>query len=77
MLNFTITKEGLEDQLLDKIVGKEKPNLEEERYKLIQLNHLNKKKLQEIEQRILQVLRESKQEILDDENAINILAQSK
>lgn len=35
LLNFTITPEGLSDQLLGMVVAKERPELEEERSELI------------------------------------------
>mmetsp|Transcript_28687 Transcript_28687/g.25685 ORF Transcript_28687/g.25685 Transcript_28687/m.25685 type:complete len:274 (-) Transcript_28687:2206-3027(-) len=77
LVNFKITKEGLDDQLLEITVNKEKPDLEEQRSKLIVEGHENKRKLAEIEQTILEKLQESKGNILDDEEAINVLQQSK
>ena len=35
LLNFMITKDGLQDQLLGIVVSREKPELEEERNQLI------------------------------------------
>jgi dynein heavy chain len=49
LLNFMITPEGLEDQLLGIVVAKEKPELEEEKNALIILSADNKRKLKEIE----------------------------
>ena len=48
--------EGLEDQLLGIVVAKERPDLEEEKNKLIITGAENKKKLKEIEDEILRVL---------------------
>ena len=48
LLNFMITPEGLEDQLLGIVVAKEKPELEEERQALIITNAQNQKTLKEI-----------------------------
>lgn len=76
LVNFMITKEGLEDQLLEVAVTKEKPELEEQRTKLIMQDHANKKKLQDIEKQILEVLNKEGN-ILDDENTLDILTKSK
>jgi len=49
ILNFTITKEGLDDQLLELCVRKEVPEDAELKSKLIVQSHENKKQLDEIE----------------------------
>lgn len=56
LLNFMITPQGLEDQLLGIVAAKEKPELEEMKNRLIIEGALNKKKLKEIEDQILEVL---------------------
>ena len=71
-----ITLEGLNDQLLGIIVKKERPDLEEEKQRLILESADNKKKLVDIENRILQVLSSDKN-ILTDETAIEVLTESK
>ncbi|KAG2424716.1 hypothetical protein HXX76_014292 [Chlamydomonas incerta] len=77
LLNFMTTPEGLEDQLLGIVVAKERPDLEEEKNKLILVGAENKKKLKEIEDEILRVLSASEGNILEDEEAVNILQSSK
>jgi dynein heavy chain len=77
LLNFMITPEGLEDQLLGIVVEKEKPELEEERSRLVVTSAENARKLKEIEDEILQVLATSGAAILDDQKAIEILSASK
>ncbi|XP_028395151.1 dynein heavy chain 3, axonemal-like isoform X1 [Dendronephthya gigantea] len=77
LLNFMITPLGLEDQLLGIVAAKEKPELEEKKNKLILESAANKKQLQEIEDKILQVLSSSEGNILEDETAITILSSSK
>ncbi|KAG2490029.1 hypothetical protein HYH03_011494 [Edaphochlamys debaryana] len=77
LLNFMTTPEGLEDQLLGIVVAKERPDLEEEKNKLIVVGAENKKKLKEIEDEILRVLSSSEGNILEDEEAVNILQSSK
>ena len=76
LVNFMITREGLEDQLLEVAVTKEKPELEEQRTKLIMQDHENKKKLSGIEKQILEVLNREGN-ILDDEHTLDILTKSK
>eukprot|EP00965_Chrysotila_dentata_P092804 3064457-Pleurochrysis_carterae.AAC.1 len=77
LLNFTITQEGLEDQLLGITVAKERPDLEELKNNLVVSNAKMAKQLKDIESEILKLLSESTGNILDDENLINTLAQSK
>ena len=71
-----ITKEGLEDQLLEAAVTKEKPELEDERTKMIMQNHENRLKLAEVELQILDVLNREGN-ILDDDEALEVLTKSK
>nr|XP_008166211.1 dynein axonemal heavy chain 12 isoform X1 [Chrysemys picta bellii] len=77
LLNFMITPEGLEDQLLGIVVAKERPELEEERNALILLSAANKKQLKEIEKKILETLQSSEGNILEDESAIMVLDSAK
>ncbi|CAH1783738.1 unnamed protein product, partial [Owenia fusiformis] len=77
LLNFMITPEGLEDQLLGIVVAKEKPDLEEERQALIIQSAQNNKQLKEVEDKILHTLSASEGNILEDESAIQILDSSK
>ncbi|XP_021265333.1 dynein heavy chain 12, axonemal [Numida meleagris] len=77
LLNFMITPEGLEDQLLGIVVAKERPELEEERNALILQSAANKKNLKEIEKKILETLQSSEGNILEDETAITVLDSAK
>ncbi|XP_075239189.1 dynein axonemal heavy chain 7-like isoform X2 [Convolutriloba macropyga] len=77
LLNFMITPEGLEDQLLGIVVAKERPDYEEERQALILQSAQNKKTLKETEDKILETLSSSEGNILEDESAIQILDSSK
>ncbi|XP_068180564.1 dynein axonemal heavy chain 12 [Antennarius striatus] len=77
LLNFMITPEGLEDQLLGIVVAKESPELEEERNVLILQSADNKRQLKEIEDKILETLQSSEGNILEDESAIQILDSAK
>ncbi|VDO03290.1 unnamed protein product [Rodentolepis nana] len=77
LLNFMITPEGLEDQLLGIVVAKEKPELEEARQDLIVTTANNRRMLKEAEDRILATLSESEGNILENETAIQTLDSSK
>lgn len=77
LLNFMITQEGLSDQLLGVVVAEERPDLEAQRQKLVVESASNKRKLKEIEDRILHVLSSSQGNILEDASAIQILSEAK
>jgi len=77
LLNFMITREGLEDQLLGIVVAKERPDLEEEKNNLVIEGNANRKQLKEIEDRILETLGSAGGSILEDATAIKILDDAK
>ena len=77
LLNFMITPEGLQDQLLGTVAAEERPELEEKKNKLILESAHNKRQLKEIEDKILLVLSSSEGNILEDETAIKVLSSSK
>jgi dynein heavy chain len=58
LLNFVITPEGLEDQLLGMAVKNERPDLEEEKTQLVLQSAENQRTLKDIEDRIIQVRKE-------------------
>jgi len=77
LLNFMITPEGLQDQLLGIVVSQERPDLEEQRNQLIVESAENKRLLKEIEDKILHIMSSSSGNILEDETAIETLKSSK
>ncbi|CAH1180400.1 unnamed protein product [Phaedon cochleariae] len=77
LVNFMITPQGLQDQLLGIVVAREKPELEEKKNAMIVESANNKKMLKEIEDKILEVLSSSEGNILEDETAIKILSSSR
>jgi dynein heavy chain, axonemal len=77
VINFTVTKRGLEDQLLVDVVAHERPELEEKKDALIVSIASDKRQLKEIEDKILQMLADAGDDILDDEALIDSLARSK
>ncbi|KAG6455707.1 hypothetical protein O3G_MSEX009350 [Manduca sexta] len=76
MLNFMITPQGLQDQLLGIVVAQDRPELELKKNQLIVEGATNKRTLKEIEDKILEVL-SSAGNILEDESANQILSSSK
>ncbi len=77
LVNFTVTPTGLEDQLLVKVVQYEKPELENERGNLIVSISNYSKELKEIEDKILKMVSEASDDILNDDELINKLKESK
>jgi dynein heavy chain len=77
VINFTVTKSGLEDQLLSDVVRLERPDLEEQRNQLIVRINSDKMELKKAEDKILKLLYNSQGNILDDEALIETLNESK
>ncbi|CBZ53630.1 hypothetical protein NCLIV_034170 [Neospora caninum Liverpool] len=77
MLNFSVTPEGLEDQLLGVLVTLEQPAIEAKRQALIVESASSKKQLQALEEKILHLLSNAKGDILDDRELIGTLSSSK
>ncbi|KAF7282405.1 hypothetical protein GWI33_002719 [Rhynchophorus ferrugineus] len=77
IINFALTLEGLQDQLLGIVVAVEKPELQQLKEELIVQKAENKAALENTEEKILKTLSESKGDILEDETAIQILDDSK
>ncbi|XP_070710496.1 dynein axonemal heavy chain 6 [Pempheris klunzingeri] len=77
IINFTVTKSGLEDQLLSDVVRLESPHLEEQRNELIVRINTDRNQLKDIEDRILKLLFTSEGNILDNEELVQTLQESK
>ncbi|XP_026216049.1 dynein heavy chain 6, axonemal isoform X2 [Anabas testudineus] len=77
IINFTVTKSGLEDQLLSDVVRLESPHLEEQRNELIVRINADRNQLKGIEERILKLLFTSEGNILDNEELVQTLQESK
>ena len=77
IINFTVTPTGLEDQLLVRVVQYEKPELENERSSLIINISTYQKELKDIEDKILKMVSEASDDILNDDELINKLKESK
>ncbi|KAG7256268.1 hypothetical protein CRUP_029318, partial [Coryphaenoides rupestris] len=77
LINFTLSPSGLEDQLLGCVVAKERPDLEEDKNRLIVSNARMKQELQAIEDQILSRLSSSQGNPVDDQELIRVLEASK
>ena len=66
MINFTVTMGGLEQQLLGRVLQKERAELEEQKTKLVEEVNSNKKTLKALEDDLLYRLANSSGNLLDD-----------
>jgi dynein heavy chain, axonemal len=77
VVDFTLTRPGLEDKLLGLFLSTERPELEERKQTLVIQSASNQKQLRDLEDRILRVLSNSRGNILEDETATRTLYSSK
>jgi len=77
IVNFTVTFEGLEDQLLSDVAALERPDLQQKKEELVVSIAEGRRTIKELEDTILRLLAESSGNILDDEQLINTLDSSK
>jgi dynein heavy chain len=77
LINFTVTEDGLGDQLLTLVVGKERPDLAKMKIELIQQQNEFKIKLKELEDGLLFKLANAQGDILADIELIENLETSK
>lgn len=77
IINFSVTQQGLEDQLLNVTVRHERPELEEQRESLVAEMSENKTLLKQLEDTLLHELSNASGEILDNQDLINTLENTK
>jgi len=77
VINFTVTMSGLEQQLLGRVLGFERAELEEQKQKLVEEVNHNKKVLKGLEDDLLYRLANSTGNLLDDAELIDVLQQTK
>ena len=77
LVNFLVSASGLEDQLLTDVVRIELPDMERQRNNLIVSINTDKQQLLLLEDKILKLLFSSKGNILDDEELVDTLNESK
>ncbi|KAL3676900.1 hypothetical protein R1sor_026848 [Riccia sorocarpa] len=75
--NFTVTRTGLEKQLLSLTLHKERPDLEEQNNKLIQSEEKLRLQLMNLEKKVLEELSCSDGDILDNQTLIDSLNETK
>jgi len=76
LLNFAITMDGLQDQMLGIVVQKEQPEMEEKKQELVKNNAKFNKELKDIEDEILRLLSQDG-DILESKELIDTLEYSK
>ncbi|XP_076986007.1 dynein axonemal heavy chain 14, partial [Tamandua tetradactyla] len=77
MINFTVTFQGLQDQLLSTVITHEVPHLENQHFQLLESLSLDVITLEELEEKTLNLLQKKEGCILDDEDIIDIFKKSK
>eukprot|EP00698_Gefionella_okellyi_P011837 TRINITY_DN3147_c0_g1_i1.p1 TRINITY_DN3147_c0_g1~~TRINITY_DN3147_c0_g1_i1.p1 ORF type:complete len:4003 (-),score=857.71 TRINITY_DN3147_c0_g1_i1:159-12167(-) len=77
LINFTVTEEGLEDQLLAVVVSKERPDLEAMKSKLITEQNEFKVKLKDLEDQLLRQLAEAQGDLTENVQLIENLEDMK
>lgn len=77
LINFTVKESGLEEQLLAKVVELEQPNLEKSKSEQVQKIAKNKKRLIDLEDKILDALSNSKVSLIEDVSLVQNLESSK
>ncbi|KAJ3335866.1 Dynein heavy chain 2, axonemal [Gonapodya sp. JEL0774] len=77
VVNFAVSEQGLEDQLLGIVLKKERPDLEEQKTKLVSSVAAAKHKLEQLEDQILHLLSTAQGSLLDDEKLVDRLQTSK
>lgn len=77
IINFTVTFDGLQEQLLSVVVKQERPQLEMQRRNLLESIASDKQMLRDLEDRCLSLLQKTEGHILDDQDLVETLQQSK
>jgi len=77
IVDFTVTMKGLEDQLLSKVIQREKQELETERIALMTEVTANRKKMKELEDNLLHRLTTTQGSLVDDDSLIAVLKTTK
>jgi len=77
IVDFTVTLKGLEEQLLGRVIQKEQRSLEESLKSVLEEVTANTKSLVKLDQMLLERLSENTGNLLDDEELISVLADTK
>lgn len=77
VIDFTVTIEGLEEQLLGRVIGKEQKALEEQLAQVLEDVNMNTKSLLALDASLLERLTSNTGNLLEDEELIGVLANTK
>ena len=77
LINFTVTRKGLEDQLLVEVVKHEKPEIEAQKEQTMLSINNSKKMISDLETSILNLVKDAGNDILDNDILVNKLDESK
>ena len=77
IIDFTVTQTGLEQQLLGRVLSKEQKALEESLNQLLADVNFNKRDLQRLDKNLLERLTQSKGNLLDDTELMDVLNSTK
>lgn len=77
VVNFTVSSSGLEDQFLNFIISRERSNLEREKKNLEEEVRVCRERVRQLESDLLARLSSSSGDILENEDLINVLADTK
>lgn len=77
IVDFTVTQKGLEEQLLGRVIQKEQRSLEDQLNNVLEEVTNNTKALLRLDQMLLERLSENSGNLLDDEELITVLADTK
>lgn len=73
LVDFTLTESSIETQVLNMTLSQERPDIEKERVHLVELNSEYKIRLKLLENNLLNVLSETKGNLLDNEELVTTL----
>ncbi|THD25575.1 Dynein heavy chain 5 axonemal [Fasciola hepatica] len=77
IIDFTVTSQGLEDQLLARVIQTEKEDLERQRLSLVASTTANRRRILELENSLLYRLANTEGSLVDDQGLVDVLQTTK